>query len=83
MPWKSYSRHCRYCNGTGPRMYLPAVYLETGIDVGAGYAHKRCLPDNVLRKLRELDRERAKKQAALIAEHQRKVAAAKVDANQQ
>lgn len=82
MPWKSYSRHCRYCGNTGPRMHLPGVYVETGIDVGTGYAHKRCLPDNVLRKLRQLDRERAKKQAALIAGNQRKLAAAKADVNQ-
>jgi hypothetical protein len=50
-------------------MHLAAVQIGTGIVLPAGYAHKRCLPDDVIKKLGQLAREAAKNQAARITAH--------------
>lgn len=64
--WGHTARHCRYCGKVGPRT-----------PVGLGLAHKRCIPENVLRDMRKRERdERRSKQtvvkvlfALLIAQH--------------
>jgi hypothetical protein len=45
LPWGHESRRCVYCGRVGPRMV-----------VLGGYAHKYCLPKEVLRELRKIER---------------------------
>lgn len=42
LPWGHQSRHCLYCGGVGPRMF-----------VLGGYAHKRCIPKAELKARKE------------------------------
>lgn len=41
MTWKSYAHYCAHCGRVGPRSFYQ----------GRRY-HKRCLPDEVLRRMR-------------------------------